>query len=54
MILLRFENSRNVEMYLAQTGLFWIRDPELAADSSSQQIGNLCVSWYCSDPARVG
>ena len=42
--------------YLArcQTGLFWIRNSELATDFARQQIGNLCVAWYRGDPARVG
>jgi hypothetical protein len=54
-----FHVSRILETsndYLArcQTGLFWIRNSELATDFARQQIGNLCVAWYRGDPARVG
>jgi len=51
LIILKISND-----YLArgQTGLFWIRDSELATDFARQQISNLCVAWYRGDPARVG
>jgi hypothetical protein len=50
------EFSKHGNDYLArsQTDLFGIRDSELATDFAGQQISNLCVAWYCGDPARVG
>jgi hypothetical protein len=49
-----FPKRRNDEFRLCQTGLFWIRNSELATDFARQQIGNLCVAWYRGNPARVG
>ena len=34
--------------------LFWIGNPELSADLSRQQIGDLRVAGHGGDPARVG
>jgi hypothetical protein len=51
---LEFPKRRNDYLARCQTGLFWIRNSELATDFARQQIGNLCVAWYRGDPARVG
>ena len=48
-----FSKRGNEHVAPCQVGLFRIRDSELATDLSGQQIGNLCVAWYCGDPARV-